>query len=924
MRLLFDCHMPNHKLPAELKASELEFHRHFASFANHPYIDAFKKLFLCSDYARRHINILKELLEKDSLNKKLDRQDYEALLSPISLELPQVQYAKALRSFRHYHLLRLYLREAVHLVDTTETLSAWSDCADAIILNCLHYCYKILEKKYGRPIGIKGNLSSLIILAMGKLGGRELNFSSDIDLIFSFSENGQTDGEQVIENHVFFRKQVQSFINILQRPTSDGFVFRVDLRLRPYGESGPLVFSLTAMETYYQEQGRDWERYAMVKARVISYLPSHREKQLEAIIKPFVYRRYIDFSVIESLRSMKSLIEREIRLNPALDDIKRGKGGIREVEFVIQSLQLIHGGRTLLLQEQNAMEALHRIKKEKLLDRGAAIRKGYLFLRKLENVLQIQNDQQTHALPQNKIRLMQVVYLMGYDTLKDFQGRLSQYQRIISQMFHSILKQTSYYEDERRILTKQLDNLWQGQFEQGMAVSLLKSLGFCEAKRCYQMIYAFRHGAKCRRLSQTARLRLDRFMPMLLLELASVEHTAEVLLRVIHLLDNIVGRSAYLALLTENPPILKELLHWFRHSPFISKLLVGQPFLLELLLERNDSWKPLSKQELSDSLSEMLSHQFDFEAAEEILRQFKLKHWLLAARAELKQQCSAVKIGRFLSDVAEVIVFESLNLACHQLSEKYPEISHIKSRFAIVAYGTFGSREMNFNSDLDLVFLHTVDENKEDLVIRLTRKIIHMLTIRSQSGVLYSVDTRLRPSGSAGLLVSHLKAFIEYQNYHAWTWEHQALLKARMISGNDSMRDKFYCLKKVILQQPRDKKSLKNEVLEMRKKIDQYQADEAIKIGAGGLLDLEFLIQFLVLASQNPQFYCFTHPNTQLLLLAKLKYINKNQFKTLKKAYQSYHAALHKEIINYKTTEKDVNHYREKIKKLSYQLYDIL
>lgn len=880
----------------ELTESKSWFiHKHLSD-VHHPLLDAAKKLIVCSNFVCKHIEELKSLLNTDECHSLITREHYFKAIETLNLDAPQIIYQAQLRQFRNTHFLRLLLLECAGFASGAEIMESWSDCADAIILNAIDYASKTISARYGRPRNEEGQEVFLFCLAMGKLGGRELNYSSDIDLIFGFSESGQTDGEEQQTNALYFSKVIQLFVQLLQNVTVNGFVFRVDLRLRPNGDSGPLVSSLAAMETYYQEQGRDWERYAMVKARVISQSINETHAWFDQLIIPFVYRRYVDFSVIESLRSMKAMIEREVQLNPRLDDIKRGQGGIREVEFIIQNFQLIRGGRLPQLRIQNAMKALKVLKQEQLLPRSEALKQAYLFLRRLENALQSINDQQTHSLPDDFTKQTQITLMMDYDHWNTLIEKLQQYQRIISRTFHSILGKGYAAEDEKRLLAHQLSSLWQGHVESSMAINLLTSLGYEHAEHCYQMVHACRHGPRCRRLPQGARMRLDRFMVMLLSELTHCSKTDEVLLQVMHLLENIVGRSAYLALLTENPQALKELLFWFAHSPFISSLLVSQPFLLENLLEEQD-WQPTNRKHLEAQLIEKLSYTDDIEAQAETLRQFKLSNWLMAARAELHGHSNAVRIGRFLSDVAEVIVNQVLSISYHHLLIKYPEMHRIKSKFAIVAYGKLGSREMNYASDLDLVFLHNARPSEEALINRLTQKILHMLTTRSQAGVLYAVDTRLRPSGSAGLLVSHIDSFIEYQQAQAWTWEHQALLKARLITGNKKIKHEFLKLKRTVLIFPRDRVVLREEVLAMRNKIEQHQDFELIKNTKGGLLDLEFLVQYLVLQLGEPNFARYSHTLNQIQQLFQAQVLNSDQLKILKKAYKNYHYLLHQTIL---------------------------
>lgn len=882
-------------IPAILKPRNAIFEKYFTSLA-HPLRDALQKVLLSSDYACRHVALLNQLLQQDDCQKPLSEEDYHRLAQQLA-DQSITAFSRALRQFRHRHFLRLLLREQAGLADTQQTIRHWSDCADALIMKTLQFCQQELTARFGHPRDATGNPVGCYVIAMGKLGGRELNYSSDVDLIFAYGAAGNTDGKEVLDNQQYFSKMVQLFIQLLQSATEEGFAFRVDLRLRPNGESGALVSSLAALETYYQEQGRDWERYAMAKARIITAPGESQPLWYERLIIPFVYRRYVDFGVIESLRSMKALIEREIKLNPMLDDIKRGLGGIREVEFIIQNIQLIRGGRLLQLRQQNALTTLDMLQQEKLLPRTSALKLAYLFLRKLENCLQSLNDKQTHALPHEALPQAQITLAMGYAQWDVLMDQLQQFQRIISNTFRAALGTVEVYEDSERLLTNQLTSLWQGHVETAMAVNLLTSIGFEQAERCYQMIHAFRHAPKCRRLNQAARLRLDRFMPLLLRELTQVKNTEAVLLQVIHLLENIIGRSAYLALLTENPSALKELLYWFAHSPFITSLLVNHPFLLEVLLDKERDWQPSSLKQLQQQLKNSLQAIKEVELQEEVLRQFKLTHWLLAARAEMDGQIDAVQCGKFLAEIAEVIVKQVFEDACCQLALRYPEITAIKPHFAMIAYGKLGSKEMNFNSDLDLVFVHTVVPEQEGMVNRLTQKIIHMLTTRTQFGLLYPVDTRLRPSGAAGLLVSPFSAFLEYQRSHAWTWEHQALIRCRMIYGKRKLCQAFAALKADVLSKQRDQASLLAEVQTMRAKMNKHLAANDIKHVPGGLIDLEFLLQFLILSHPYPVFSQYTNTLSLLQQLAKEKILTPRQAKLLKHAYQQYHEHLHHSVL---------------------------
>ncbi|MGQ3890549.1 bifunctional [glutamate--ammonia ligase]-adenylyl-L-tyrosine phosphorylase/[glutamate--ammonia-ligase] adenylyltransferase [Legionella sp. CNM-4043-24] len=860
---------------------------------SHPLHAAIRDVLLVSTYAGRHIDCLQQLMNDDSCLNPLDLNDYTRLLHE-QVALDNSHFPRALRRFRHYHFLRLMLREQAGLASTEDTLLAWSDFADAVILHALAWCQQELSLRYGQARDANGMPVQLYVLAMGKLGGRELNYSSDVDLIMVISSSGYTDGKESQSNEQYFTRVVQSFIQVLQNISEDGFVFRVDLRLRPNGDSGALVSSLAAMETYYQEQGRDWERYAMVKARVLGSTPDW----FHSLISAFTYRRYVDFSVIESLRSMKSMIEREIQRNPRLDDIKRGLGGIREIEFIVQNVQLIRGGRIPSLRQQSLLQALEAVHQEKLLPKTAALRQAYLFLRRLENCLQSENDQQTHSLPADPERQAQIAYAMGYESWEALMNRLQQYRRIISYLFHAVLHTNDQPEDGERLLMNQLTSVWQGHVETDMAINLLASLGYQQAERCYQLIHAFRHAPRCRRLTQAARLRLDRFMVLLLRQLTDMDHAESVLLNVIHLLENIVGRSAYLALLTENLCALHELLYWFAESPFITELLVTHPFLLELLLANTGRWQTPTRHQLEQQLTQQLALCEDDEAREDSLRQFKLTQWLSVARAELRGQVSAQRAAGFLADLAQAVLAQVVLLAARQLNDRYPAINAVVEKLAIIAYGKLGSREMNYNSDLDLVFLHTCPPDQEAYVIRLTQKIIHMLTARSQFGILYQVDTRLRPSGESGLLVSRLSAFVNYQQASAWTWEHQALIRARIIAGDSRSRAVFRQLKKDVLSMSRDEAMIRTDVQGMREKIKQQLGSEGVKYAPGALIDLEFFVQYLVLISPIPSISRYTHTSSLLRQLASHSVLTSSECSVLQRALRAYHRALHAGLLN--------------------------
>lgn len=883
-----------------LLSSEMLFEKYFAD-SNHPLIKSVGRLLAISEYACRQVAILQQLLNEDDCQEPLLAKNYFDLVANLQ-ETNKEAFAAALRRFRHRHFLRILLREQAGLATVAETMQAWSYCADALILKASEFTQNQLQQRYGVPIERGSDKPArLYILAMGKLGAYELNFSSDVDVIFAYSAAGDTNGAESIDNQLYFTKVVQFLMALLQDISAEGFVYRVDIRLRPNGDSGALVSSLISLENYYQEQGRDWERYAMIKARLMG----EQEDWFERMLSPFVYRRYVDFSVIESLRSMKAMIEREVEINPRLDDIKRGQGGIREIEFIVQNIQLIRGGRIPALKQQSILAVMDVLKKEKLLSRVDVLKQAYLFMRQLENYVQAYNDQQTHSMPTIPNAQQALVLAMGAESWEKLELKLHKIQRIISKTFRSIMAKTDDYQDDNRLLFQQLVSLWQGNIESDMAANLLQSIGYQEAQRCYQLIHAFRHSPRCRRLTQAARLRLDRFIPLLLQELAGSEHSEAVLLQVMRLLDSIVARSAYLALLTERLSALQELLFWFANSSLLSNWIVDHPFLLEKLLGEEQQTKLPSRQELETSIKNKLLEVTDEEMQAEILRQFKLDYSFQAARVEMLGAIDAVSAGRFLALLAEVIVKALVQLAYEQLQSRYPEVNQLKSHFAIIAYGKLASREMNYHSDLDLVFLHNVSEEQSSLITRLTQKIIHMLTMRTRSGILYTVDTRLRPSGSSGLLVSSLSAFVNYQQQSAWTWEHQALIRARVLLGSNSIRQTFNTMKCRVLAQKRENKALREDVINMLHKIKQQVVHNSLKSREGGLLDLEFIVQYLVLAHGDTLALNNSHTLYLISQLSANNAINKQQYEHLVKAYRYLHRLLHEDSLKSQTNSVD-------------------
>lgn len=799
-----------------------------------------------------HPEQLKQLVEDDALHVKRTKADYHQILKG-TLTTEQGQYIKAIRRIRQKEMLRIAWRAISHRAKLEETLRETSAFADVCIQNAIQFLDDKLVDKYGQPLDGEGKKQSLQVIAVGKLGGNELNFSSDIDLIFAFPEENtiSNDGKQTMCSQ-FFSELAQNLVKLLSEVTADGYVFRVDLRLRPNGQSGPLVMSFSALETYYQEQGRDWERYAMMKARLINASSPHANK-LTNILEPFVYRRYVDFSVLETLRGMQQMIAREVKLKSLENDIKRGPGGIREIEFICQSLQLTRGGRFNALREKSLFKSLKALALKDFisLENSNVLRKAYVFLRQLENALQMYADKQTHTLPKDEKEQLCVAMQLGFTDWAQLIEELDKHRHEVEEQFHCLIdSRTSVYQDDKKLLQKQMVALFQGRLAEVVSEDLLLSLGFSTPSRTLGLLSELRQSKRVIRLSQIARLRLDEFMALLLIQLQSLDNVDVVFLRVFRLLEGIIQRSTYLALLMENPIALQHLLHLFSLSSWIALQVSEQPFLLEELLDEKGLYQPLTEKELHYMLLEGIVSDPSREDTMECLRQFKLTQTLKVAAADITETLSSIEVCTNLSRVAMVILRYVLDIAVNELSEKYPEMRGHPLDFAIIAYGRLGSAEMGYGSDLDLVFLHQYPSDKEYYVTRLTQRILHLLSVRMLGGVLYKVDTRLRPSGSAGLLVSHIDAFVNYQKNNAWTWEHQALVRAKWVAGSLTLKASFEELRQHILRSKRELKPLMNDIQEMRQRMESqkpHQQGFDIKHGRGGLIDVEFLVQYAVL-----------------------------------------------------------------------------
>ncbi|MDG9925623.1 MULTISPECIES: bifunctional [glutamate--ammonia ligase]-adenylyl-L-tyrosine phosphorylase/[glutamate--ammonia-ligase] adenylyltransferase [unclassified Pseudomonas] len=905
--------------------------------------EALRRVCALSDFvheqAVRAPELLAELGASGELERRLQGGELRAQLQAALADCAdEDELGRRLRRFRNRQQVRIIWRDLTRQADLAETCRDLSDLADASIDGAYQWLFPRHCEQFGTPIGRRsGEVQHMVILGMGKLGAHELNLSSDIDLIFGYPEGGETEGvKRSLDNQEFFIRLGQRVIKALDAITVEGFVFRVDMRLRPYGSAGALVLSFNALEQYYQDQGRDWERYAMIKARVVGG-DQAAGKQLLEMLRPFVYRRYLDFSAIEALRSMKQLIQQEVRRKGMSDNVKLGSGGIREVEFIAQAFQLIHGGRDLSLQQRPLLKVLATLEGQGYLPPPiiAEMKEGYEFLRYTEHALQAIGDRQTQMLPDNDIDRARVACIMGCESWAQFMEHLAQWRGRIEWHFRQVIADPD--EDEGGEVETCVGGewlpLWEEALDEEMAGRQLAEAGFKEPAAALKRLIDLRSGSQVRTMQRLGRERLDAFIPRLLAQ--TVEHANPdlVLERVLPLIEAVARRSAYLVLLTENPLALKRLLTLCAASPWIAEQITRFPLLLDELLNEGRLFKPPLAPELAAELRERLTRipEDDLEQQMEALRHFKLAHGLRVAASEIAGTLPLMKVSDYLTWLAEAILDQVLALAWRQTVAKYgnprrADGSLCDPDFIIVGYGKVGGLEFGHGSDLDLVFIHDGDSQAEtdgakpidgaQFFARLGQRIIHLLTTQTTSGQLYDVDMRLRPSGAAGLLVSSLGAFQRYQESEAWTWEHQALVRARVLVGCARVGAAFERVRAEVLGRERDLPKLQAEVSEMRAKMrdnlgtretaagtaeNAFEAASSfdLKQDAGGIVDIEFMVQYAALAwsRQHPELHRYTDNIRILDGLRDVGLLPAADVELLQEAYKAYRSAAHRQAL---------------------------
>ena len=944
--------MPN--CPADLKASASvstavqEITASLGDHASHPLI-AQQLATLCalSPYiartCRQYPEALLELLELDvfddtavpptlatletDLQSAFDALHDKASLVDVTRTAFEALQMQTLRRFRHKQMLRILIRDITGIASLDETLLQLSLCADACIRCAADWADAHCVSRFGEPYSQDGVRQRLIVLGMGKLGGYELNVSSDIDLICLFPSSGSSDGQKSIDNGDFFRRVVQQLTRLLNSPTADGFVYRVDTRLRPFGESGPLVINFDGLENYYLTQGRDWERYAMIKARAITG-DTASLSELDELITPFVYRRYLDYNAIESLRELKRKIALSLRQKQMVDNLKLGAGGIREIEFIAQAFQLVRGGRDTRLRQRSLRAVLDELAQQGLMpqDEVDNLHEAYDFLRRAENAVQMMRDEQLHSLPVDEEDKQRLLCLMGFMDWQVFRDDLATHQNRVDHMFNALFRDDGQTDAPDPVDNAARDSwavLSSIELEEQDYADALTAYGFKPTDELMASVASVCRGAYYQRLTARGQERVDEIVPRLMQATRGQSAADEVLSRCLKFVRSVAGRSGYLQALIDKPSALALLVKLFGESLWLANFVTRQPVVLDELLIHGsvEAW-PDATSVRKETLSMVARlHDEELDVQMDTLRQFRQAREFRIAIAELTGELPLMKVSDQLTWLAESLIEAVLLLVEKPLREKHGEPQCLvdgkpaPTDVGVIAYGKLGGIELGFGSDLDLVFVHSSYGDRQQTsgekpvdnsvyYVRLAQKFVHFMTTATPAGILYEIDLRLRPNGSSGMLVTGIETFEGYQRGDAWTWEHQALMRARIVVSGPSLSKQFDQLRRVVLGQPRSPDELREAVSAMRKRMrDALGSAESdrmhLKQDDGGVADIEFVVQYLVLANaaEHPTLLTYTDNVRVLESVNALGLVTEDVAKQLTNCYLELRARLHRRAL---------------------------
>lgn len=874
--------MLSNDLPETVRAKALEVWTHLSEGKFGAPSDVVLRVLGSSEFVRESLRRYPQWLElfatPGALDAPVDRALYHpALCRQLDRAESEEAFMACLRVERRREMVRIAWRDLGGIATVEETLAELTTLAEVLLDAALERVYRTQCARFGVPRSADGEPQRLVVLALGKLGSFELNFSSDIDLIFAFPRSGDTDGkERPLGNEQFFLRVAQRLIHTLSEHTEDGFVFRVDMRLRPFGNSGALTATFDQLEDYYQSYGRDWERFAFIRARVVAGDMAAGAELLERL-RPFVYRRYLDFAALVSLREIKARIAQDLRgkrADPDKNDIKRGWGGIRELEFIVQAFQLLRGAAHPELQSGAILTLLPRLNALALLSAPAceSLERAYRFLRTVENRLQASRDQQTHTLPSDPGDRLSLAAAMGFDAWPALEGALRIHREAVRTQFDLVLGDPDSALAASDATNSLLGRAWDTvEDDPDGSAALFLEAGFDDGHEFVQRLRTLKENYRYRTLGEPAQRRVAQLMESVLAGVGGYPAPLETLGRALLVITGILQRTAYLALLTERPIACEQLIRLCAASPWLTQHLAAHPQTFDELLDPRTLYTPPDRNELESGLVERLHPipRGDEELETNALRFFQQSNVLRVAAADIAGAIPLMVVSDCLTMIAETCLQKVLELAWRDLVSRYgtPMITDVDgdhvARFGIVAYGKLGGFELSYGSDLDLVFLHaskgpgqvTNGERSIDngvFFARLGQRVINYLSAYTSAGRLYEVDSRLRPSGSAGQLVSSIDAFERYQLEEAWTWEHQALVRARYVAGDPGLGGQFEAVRRRVLLAPRDPEALRQAVREMRERMHRELGSGSansfhLKQDSGGIADIEFLVQYGVL-----------------------------------------------------------------------------
>ena len=853
--------------------------------------DKLRHAISCSPFLTRlctkHAGLVQDLLENHKLAYQLADMQYFLAEQTI---VDEGSLKKALRALRQAVMARIIVRDLNGLADVAEVMQTTTHLAECTINGALAFLHPALVALHGQPVDADGQAQHLVVIGMGKLGGGELNVSSDIDLIFAYASDGETSGTNPISHQQFFTRLAKQLIAAIDDITEDGFVFRVDMRLRPFGSEGALVSNLDALEEYYQNNGREWERYAWIKGREVT-----GGQQVASLLKPFVFRKYLDFGAFASMRDLKQQIQRDVNSKGIQDNIKLGRGGIREIEFIAQVFQLIRGGQDPSLQIKPTLQVLDLLAEKTLLPSRtvAELKTAYVFLRNLEHRLMYVEDAQTQALPNNDEAQARIAKAMNFSDWPSFLAVLNDYRARVQEHFDATFSDASA---DSRALANEIA-LWQDGLGEQEALATLQKLRYQDAPLSRSRLQAMRHSSRYVQLPESSRLRFDGLMPLAIQLSASMPNPDTTLLRVSDLLESICRRASYLALLAEHPQAMQLVVKLCSSSPWLSNYLLQHPILLDELLDTRTLYAPPDFASMRKQLQQRLTElDGDVEKQMDSLRHFKHGHVFRFAVQDINGELSPEVVSDYLSALADLILDVSLPFIWAQLKTRH----RLDAKFAVIGYGKLGSKELGYASDLDIIFLYDDDAPEAgEVYARFAQRINNWFNSLTSAGLLYETDLQLRPDGNSGLLVSSVPAFHDYQLNKAWVWEHQAITRARFVAGDKALATHFESTRLAVMTMFRERDALKQSVLAMREKMraTQHLAPDLfdLKHSPGGIIDVEFLVQYLLLAhaKDHPALSQNSGNIALLKLLAKLGIIDLAAAEKVVLAYRDYRHSQH-------------------------------